>query len=143
MSAIMIMSCRKREDVHRQKEICRRTGDTVIVKQQKENKLTPTFAAESYRVTEKIGNSVTLNESVNLQNRRNTTHLKKLLERSNNNIEKLTYPDGRDYTEVGDWDDTSHQGNHKDIPEIVESATRPTRERKLPERFKDLQVSFK
>lgn len=31
---------------------------------------------------------------------------------------------------MGDLDDTSREGNPKEIPEIVETATRPTRDRK-------------
>lgn len=114
----------------------------MFVKQKQENKLTPTFSAQPYRETEKIGNSVTIESPTGVQYRRNTSHLKKLLERSND-YEKPTYPDVHDYTEVGDLDDTSHEGNPKDMPEIVESATRPTPDRKLPERFKDFEVSFK
>ena len=112
------------------KESDLRTDDTVLAKQKQENKLTPTFAAQPYRVTEKIGNSFTIESPTGVQYRRNTSHLNKLLERSNND-EKPTYPDVHDYTEVGYLDDTSHEGNRKDIPEIVESATRPTRDRKL------------
>ena len=39
------------------KESDLRTDDTVLAKQKQENKLTPTFAAQPYRVTEKMGNS--------------------------------------------------------------------------------------
>ena len=46
---------------------------------------------------------------------------------SNNNDEKPNDPVLRDYTEVVDLDYTSHEGN----PKVVESATCPTRDRRL------------
>ena len=58
-------------------------GDTVLLGQERKNKLTPTFRPEPYRVLDKSGNSVVVESPDGVQYKRNSTHVKKFLERSN------------------------------------------------------------
>ena len=58
-------------------------GDTVLLRQERKNKLTPTFRPEPYRVLDKSGNSVVVESPDGVQYKRNSTHVKKFLERSN------------------------------------------------------------
>ena len=58
-------------------------GGTVLFRQDQKNKLTPTFRPEPCRVLNKSGNSVMVELPDGVQYKRNSTHKKKLLERSN------------------------------------------------------------
>ena len=53
-------------------------GDLVVLKQDKENKLSPNFHYVPYKAVEKKGNSVQVESSDGIQRRRNGIHLKKL-----------------------------------------------------------------
>ena len=112
-----------------------KTGDSVLLKQKHENKLTPTFSTEPYRVMEKIGNSVTVESPSGVQYRRNTTHIKKLLGNDNSEADNISYSENTD--DVVDVD-TENQ-NEVDKETIVQ--TRPNRVHKMPEKFKDILIS--
>ena len=58
-------------------------GDKVLLRQDRKNKLTPTFRPEPYHVLDKTGNSVVVESPDGVQYKRNSTHVKKFLERSN------------------------------------------------------------
>ena len=58
-------------------------GDTVLLKQERKNKLTPTFRPEPYRVLDKSGNSLVVQSPDGVQYKRNYSHVKKFLERNN------------------------------------------------------------
>ena len=58
-------------------------GDSVLLRQDRKKKLTPTFRQEPYRVLDKSGNSVVVESPDGVQYKRNSTHVKKFLERSN------------------------------------------------------------
>ncbi|PFX34964.1 Uncharacterized protein K02A2.6 [Stylophora pistillata] len=51
--------------------------------EERKNKLKPTFRPEPYRVLDKLGNSVVVETPDGVQYKRNSTHVKKFLERSN------------------------------------------------------------
>ena len=53
-------------------------GDLVVLKQDKENKVSPNFHYVPYKVVEKKGSSVQVESSDGIQRRRNVIHLKKL-----------------------------------------------------------------
>lgn len=114
-----------------------KTGDTVLLKQKPENKLTPTFSTEPYRVMEKIGNSVTVESPSGVQYRRNTTHVKKLLD--NDNSETNNIPHSENSDDVTDVDIT----NQTEVDKETLVPSRPSRVHKMPEKFKDFVVSFK
>ena len=56
-------------------------GDRVLLKQEQTNKLTSTFRPAPFRVLEKTGNSVVVDSPVGVQYERNSTHVKKFVER--------------------------------------------------------------
>ena len=56
-------------------------GDRVLLKQEQTNKLTPTFRPTPFRVLEKTGNSVVFDSTEGVQYKRNSTHVKKFVER--------------------------------------------------------------
>ena len=53
-------------------------GDLVVLQQRRENKLSPNFCSEPYRVVEKKGNSVQVENTEGVQRRRNVVHMKKI-----------------------------------------------------------------
>ena len=67
-------------------------GDTVLLKQQQQNKLTLTFSPEPFRVLEKTGNSVVVESSEGIQYKRNSTHVKRFLERHSSPENQSTVP---------------------------------------------------
>ena len=50
-------------------------GDKVLLKQEKKDKLTPTFRPEPFHVLEKAGNSVVVESPEGVQYKRNSTHV--------------------------------------------------------------------
>ena len=58
-------------------------GDTVFLRQDRENKLTPTFRPEPYCVLDKSGSSVVVESPDGVPYKRNSTHVKNSLDRSN------------------------------------------------------------
>lgn len=58
-----------------------KAGDTVLRKQDRTNKLIPTFKPETFRVLNKAGNSVAVESPDGVQYKRNSTHVKTFLER--------------------------------------------------------------
>ena len=106
-------------------------GDKVLVKQERKNKLSTPFAPGPCDVVTKTGNSVVVESSEGVQRMRNTTHVKKYEETSQNPEEATPLLDVTDPVE----------------PEVEREKlsspvmTRPTRVRKLPERFKDFVMT--
>ena len=106
-------------------------GDQVLVRQERKNKLSTPFAPEPYDVVTKTGNSVVVESPDGVQLMRNTTHVKRYEETSQNPEETSPLPDVTDPVK----------------PEaeraILSSPamTRPARVRKLPERFKDFVMT--
>ena len=73
-------------------------GDLVVLQQKRENKLSTNFSCEPYRVIEKKGNSVQVENTEGIQRRRNVVHMKKL--NFDNEKEKLEF-----------WNDSSNDND--------------------------------
>ena len=110
-------------------------SDKVLVRQERRNKLSTPFAPEPYDVITKNGNSVVIESSEGVQSMRNTTHVKKYGEPSPSPDETTPVPDDIARTEP-------EPEQEKASRPII---SRPSRVRKLPERFEDfdmIRVSF-
>ena len=102
-------------------------GDRVLLKQEKTNKLTPTFTPEPFHVLDKAGNSIVVESPDGVQYKRNSTHVKKFVER--NSLPEGQQPIQTTYTR----DSTTHNPPlhadeddlHKPV-ELVESALEPS-----------------
>ena len=126
-------------------------GDVVLMKQEKENKLSTPFSPSPYKVTGRLGNQVSVESYDGVNYDRNVTHVKKFnqptLERNavefaKSNKENLdpgdTLADSTPNVELTPNielppDSPSRSQNSP----IVQSSPRPTRERKVPIKFKD------
>ena len=131
-------------------------GDTVFLRQDRENKLTPTFRPEPYRVLDKSGNSVVVESPDGVPYKRNSTHVKNSLDRSNApecDI-SLSPPISNSSTEhqaqpsVNECDEHSGEthaqtvvGSAAEPDSFKDTASRPIRSRTLPARFKDFVMS--
>ena len=106
-------------------------GDKVLVKQERRNKLSTPFAPEPYAVVTKTGNSVVIESPEGVQLMRNTTHVKKFEESSQDPAETAPLLDVTDPVKP-----TAEREEPSDTV-----LTRPTRVKKLPERFKDFDMT--
>ena len=106
-------------------------GDQVLVKQERKNKLSTPFAPEPYDVVTKTGNSVVVESPEGVQLMRNTTHVKKYEETSQNPEET---------TPLLDVSDPMKPEAEQEKPSSP-VMTRPTRVRRMPERFKDFVMT--
>ena len=106
-------------------------GDQVLVKQERKNKLSTPFAPEPYDVVTKTGNSVVVESPEGVQLMRNTTHVKKYEETSQNPEET---------TPLLDVTDPMKPEAEQEKPSSP-VMTRPTRVRRMPERFKDFVMT--
>ena len=128
-------------------------GDKVLLRQDRKNKLTPTFRPEPYHVLDKTGNSVMVESPDSVQYKWNSTHVKKFLERSNapEYVMSLSPPISNSFTDhqtqpsVNESDEHSGETHTQTVVESVaepdsikDTACRPIRSRTLPARFKDL-----
>ena len=133
-----------------------KAGDTVLLKQDRTNKLTPTFKPELFRVLNKAGNSVVVESPDGVQYRRNSTNVKKFLERdsSSENHSSVSIPSSEKPDEPklpiqGDGiskplEETSMEPaieNTADPEQRDTAIHRTTRKRTLPARFKDFVMS--
>ncbi|XP_048743047.1 uncharacterized protein K02A2.6-like [Ostrea edulis] len=111
-------------------------GDKVLVKQDKQDKLTPNFYDEPYKVIEKSGNAITVTDGRNAKYKRTITHVKQYNDADGKNkdctseIPEDCVPPQSDDTNLEDSNDTP-----------VPSTSRPKREARLPARFKDSVMS--
>lgn len=63
------------------------SGDKVLVKQDRENKMSTGFNPSQFKVVERNGYSVVVESDQGVQHRRNVTHLKKFHERENTGLQ--------------------------------------------------------
>ena len=82
-------------------------GDKVLVKQERQNKLSTPFAPEPHKVVTKTGNSVVIESPDGVQLKRNNTHVKKYEERIVGQEEKTTLPIDLEPTESATEQETS------------------------------------
>ena len=106
-------------------------GDQVLVKQECKNKLSTPFAPEPYDVVTKTGNSVVVESPDGVQLMRNTTHVKKYEETSQNAEEATPLLDVTDPVKP--------EAEREKLSSPI--MMRPTRVRKPPERFKDFVMT--
>ena len=131
-------------------------GDTVLLRQERKNKLTPTFRPEPYRVLDKSGNSVVVESPDGVKYKRNSTHVKKFLERSNvpkcetslsppipnSSTEHQTQPSVNGSDEhLGETHTQTVVGSAAEPDSMKDASCRPIRSRTLPTRFKDFVMS--
>ena len=75
-------------DMHRGAKVSDiHSGDKVIVKQDRENKMSTRFNPSPFKVVERNGNSVVVESDQGVQCRRNVTHLIKFHERENTGLQ--------------------------------------------------------
>ncbi|XP_068738483.1 uncharacterized protein [Montipora capricornis] len=140
--------CGRKSDV---KEV-----NTVLLRQKRKNKLTPNFRQEPYHVLDKSGNSVVVESPDGVQYKRNSTHVKKFLERrnapecetslsppfSNSSTEHQAQPSVNESDEhLGETHTQTVVGSAAEADSIKDTACRPIRSRTLPARFKDFVMS--
>ena len=106
-------------------------GDKVLVKQERQNKLSTPFAPEPHEVVTKTGDSVVIESPDDVQLKRNDTHVKKYEERIVGQEEKTTLPVDFEPTESATEQETAK------FPVLL----RPSRVKKLPEKFKDFVMT--
>lgn len=131
-------------------------GDMVLLRQEQRNKLTPTFRPEPYRVLDKLGNRVVVESPDGVQYKRNSTHVKKFLGRSNapecemslsppilnSSTEHQTQPSVNESDEhSGETHTQTVVGSAAEPDSIKDTTSRPIRSRTLPTRFKDFVMS--
>ena len=104
-------------------------GDKVLVKQDRQNKLSTPFSPEPHEVVTKTGNSVVIESPEGIQLKR-TTHVKKY-ERLPLEQENTPLP-----VDIAPTESEAQQGT-TESPVLL----RPTRVRKLPEKFKDFVMT--
>lgn len=119
------------------------SGDKVLVKKKKVDKLSPTFYQVPMEVVDKRRGDVTVKSSTGVQYRRNVTHLKKFVDGPSEVEESVQENENRVgenvQNENQDLELTTRE-NNKDCDSIVSS--RPQRVRQAPERFKDYVCSY-
>ncbi|XP_021353566.1 uncharacterized protein K02A2.6-like [Mizuhopecten yessoensis] len=134
-----------------------KTGDDVLLRQERQNKLTPKYQEQPYTVKAKSGNSVLI-ERDGVQYKRNVTHVKKFLKRTDGqNRSELSKPTSinRD-TPIVDIDEESipcKTDECNDRETVTENASmptssvlaspRPVRVKTMPHKFKDYEVTLK
>ena len=103
--------------------------DFVILKQDRENKLSETFSINQYKVIEKTGNELTVQGEDDEVYRRNTTFVKPAIPANESDSHNMGV----------ETDMPTPPSPQKSGP--VELSQRPVRQRKLPEKFKDFVMT--
>ncbi|CAC5383109.1 unnamed protein product [Mytilus coruscus] len=130
-----------------------RVDDQVLVRQDRENKMSTPFVPSPFKVVEKIGNSVLVESDQGVQYRRNVTHLKKFIERENNDLScsqsdanknvvntesefiSSHKDDYENLTESSNFDENKCLSSRQD--ETCSMKDRPVRLKRLPSKFDD------
>ena len=107
-------------------------SDKVLVKQERQNKLSTPFAPEPHAVFAKTGNSVVIESPDGVQRKRNNSHVKEYKERIVGQEEKTTLPVDFEPTESASEQETAK------FPVLLT----PSRVKKLPEKFKDFVMTW-
>ena len=109
--------------------------DRVLLKQKQTNKLTPSFRPEPFRVLEKTGNSVVVESPEGVQYKRNSTHVKKFIERDGPPEEDpSSHADDKYLKETVEPVMAPAESTSEPGPSLVQ---RPVRAKAPPIRFKD------
>ena len=125
-------------------------GDRVLLRQERENKLTPMFKSQPYEVKSKVGNSVIVKSPEGVQYQRNVTHLKKYHEREQPEVtegEPMSTDQEKQTVQLPlpiAHQNDGRANNGKEQSEVIEKLReRPVRARRIPERFKDFDINWK
>ena len=114
-------------------------GDRVLLKQEKQNKLSTPFAPEPYDVVSRNGSSIIIKSPEGVQLKRNTAHVKKYEEPPPMPSQTVLLPVGKDVqAEIPTLPTNLEMDCGKTRTAI---STRPVRHKKLPEKFKDFDMS--
>ena len=107
-------------------------ADKVLVKQERQNKLSSPFAPEPHKVATKTGKSVVIESPDGVQLKRNNTYVKKYEERIVGQDGKTTLPVDLEPTE------SATEQEMANFPLLL----RPPRVKKLSEKFKDFVMTL-
>ena len=121
-------------------------GDIIYLKQKRENKLSPNFSNEPYKVIEKKGNSLQVENTAGVQKRRNIVHMKKVP--FENEKCKTDYWNQTKEGEISDFSEDESgesqenmtKNNDIHVHNPVVAPGRPTRIRKPPKYLDDYVV---
>ena len=114
--------------------------DKVLLKQEKKDKLTPTFRQEPFHVLEKAGKSVVVESSEGVKYKRNSTHVKKFVESDGLPEEDfLPYAGAKYSKEIVEPVVTPAEIIPEPDPNPVQ---RPVRTKALPVRFEDFVMYY-
>lgn len=111
-------------------------GDQVLLRQEKQNKLSTPFSPIPYKVMAKDGNSVVVESPAGVRYKRNTTFVKKYLQYDEATASNPDNPEVTTGTPLQEPEDNT-------IPECTktpEPARRTSRDVKLPEKFRDYDM---
>ena len=107
-------------------------GDRVLLKQERQNKLSTPFAPELYDVVSRNGSSIVIKSPEGVQYERNKAHLKKY------EAEAVDPPAVENAVDAG----PDHTDLERDCGKAkIAAPTRPVRHKKLPEKFKDFDMT--
>ena len=129
-------------------------GDKVLVKQDRENKLSTPFAQEPHIVVDKLGSQITVQGQQGVTKVRNSTHVKKFLERSDELQSQKTTESLDTENSILNIPNNYHQQlesrerRQEDptdvsapaLDPLVQPLRRSGRERKQPLKFKDYEI---
>ena len=123
------------DKVHHAKECTVKRGDKVLVKKLKENKLSTNFGTGEFTVTDRKGNTVTVESKEGKQYKRNLTDVRKIVD-SDEGEEVVEEEPGM--SEEGSETDVQ-KGSDRET-ENVGGSGRPKRNRKAPDRYGEYRV---
>lgn len=127
---------------NRVKENALKPGDTVVLSQRKENKLSPEFDSTRYQVTDRRGNTVTVRSPAGNTFTRNVAKVKKFNIKdeidSQPSVMVKAEVESDSEQDIVITNKTDSEVENASVPQVdpVE-ANRPRRPKKTPERFKD------
>lgn len=130
------------DKVHRAKENKIKQGDKVLIREPKKNKLSTNFGAKEFVVSERSGNTVTIQSEEGKRYKRNLTEVRKIIEPDEEEEEEMTQ--GQDIAE--EKSDIAERGGdtetQEEDPETERASTpeRPKRDRRMPERYGEYRV---
>ena len=122
-------------------------GDRVLMKRNKENKLSANYHPNPLKVLEKNGNSILLESQDGVRYKRNITHVKKFVEskKSSNmpNENSVVYENNVPNEEYVEIENSSVQDSNgsQNATETLARSNRPIKQRVMPAKFKDYVMS--
>ncbi|CAC5388117.1 unnamed protein product [Mytilus coruscus] len=128
--------CRPEKTKTRESDID--VGDIVLQKQTKTNKLSTSFEHDPYYVIKREGSRLTLKNNEGNISQRNSSFVKKF--NGQINEEKTLEYENID-NNIEDTNENEHTDTEVNLREDSSIPSRPKRDKKLPERFKDFVMN--